>query len=110
MIGFLTTSLDLQQRASTDDGQGGYKDAWITIRIIKGSIQTATGSDIRRAGRDDAALTHVIYCLVDDTIKATDRFLDQVTGKAYEILDIRKPGGKQHHLEIDCREFQIGTD
>lgn len=110
MYGFYNTFLEHQQPGRTSDGQGGFRINWATVSTIRARVRPASGSDLKRGGKDSAKLTHVAYCEIDDQIRVSDRFYDSAIDRIYSILNIRQPGGIAHHLEIDCQEFKSGSD
>ncbi len=89
------------------NGQGGWAVAYTPIGTVRGRLRPASGSERDVADQLERAITHVFYVVAGTDIQRDDTVEgDEVTVK---VQGVREPSRADHHLEIDCIEFQKPT-
>jgi head-tail adaptor len=86
-----------------DYGQPVY--SWATLRTVAGLIQPKTATEVALQSQGGAEMTDTVIYLEPTDVLASDRIhrMADMPGPYYEITGVRDPGGRGHHLELDCR-------
>lgn len=99
-----THTLTVRRVVSQQGSDGGWNETYQDSHEIQGRIRPARGSERSVAAKDQGIVTHVAYCSTAYDVVRKDQITDGEL--VVEVLTIRKPGGIEHHLEVDCREVQ----
>lgn len=106
MMGLLPQKIDVETRASTTDGQGGFTEDWAVSSTVRGRIRPVRGGERTVGNQDQALVTHIAYLRSGSDVSIGNRLSsNKVT---VEVLAEREPGSRGHHIELDCKEIQHG--
>jgi len=99
-------TLTLQRKVTVDDGQGGTYLDWQTVATIRGRLRPASAQERTVAAKEQAVISHVLYCGTTDDVRRGDRV---VSGRlTVEITAVREPSYAGHHLECEGMAVQNG--
>ena len=107
---FYESGWKVQRRASTakvDDGGALTSDDWTDHLSIAARVRLLSGTETRYYDKEQGAATHRVYTDVADILK-TDRLVDP-DGMTYAILYVNNVDQLDCHLEIDCKEPELGS-
>lgn len=104
------TSVSVSRPARTHDTQGGFIDAPPTLveSAMRCRISPASATERTIAQRDEAYLTHVLFCDEGEQIQRGDLIQETSTGRDFTVLHIRPPSRRGHHSEIDLEQSERG--
>ena len=109
--GLLNNTLTLQTVARTDDGVGGYSEAWTDAGSFRARVSPLSSAERLAQDKTTQLTSHRIYC--DPMVVTTkDRIKWEFSTGEYayfEIVGITNPSETYHHLEIDANEIFGGT-
>lgn len=106
----LNTTFDHYRRVRTPDNVGGFEITYKLMGQVSGRLNPRAGREHYVGEAPVREITHIIYTEADQDIARND--ILEVDIECYEVLGVRNPSRLDHHLEVDCREYQreINTD
>lgn len=102
----LIHSIDIQRSTPIDDGQGGSKQVFQSVGVVKGRVWPANSKDMMVAGQNQSRVTHAVIfnpgtdVRIDDQLVFDSRLFDV---KVREIT----PSIPIYH-KVLAEEIQIG--
>jgi len=90
------------------NGSGGWMQAPVTVGSAAGRLRPASGAEREIAQQEGRELSHVLYVAAGTDIARGDTVTG--AGTTVAVLGVRNPSHADHHLEIDCRERQQGSE
>lgn len=103
----LNNSFVSYRRDRTDDGQGGWRIAYVAYLTFVGRIRPASSAEKQVAQQEQRAISHVLYIVDGIDVARGDWVIGG--GISVDIQGVREPSQAGHHLEIDCLEIQRET-
>lgn len=98
------TDVTVSRATKTSDGQGGFTSTFAEVGTIRARIRPASAAERTIARRDEAYLTHVLYCDEGEDIQRGDQVDEELTSRTFIVLHSRPPSRRGHHAEIDLEE------
>lgn len=107
-IGQLSERLTIQQKTTTDDGQGGRAKSWATLATVWGSVVPVSMGEKLQAAAIGAVLAYKVTLRYRADVTPQMRvlwtpFLSQTT-KTLEIHGVQPMDGERSRLSLDCSE------
>jgi len=101
-IGEIRHRVDLQTRADTADGSGGFTSGWTTSKTVSAKIEPVSAREVQFAGKVKARVTHKITIRKQASVVSHMRVLFQ--DKVFEIHGVRELDFSNRWLVLDCEE------
>ena len=94
----------IYSKSRTDDMQGGWIIDYGVIGTTKVRVSVLSGVEKQYAGETDRRITHKVYANPDSNIVRGNKLV--IGNLSLEVLDVKEPSLANHHIEIDCIEWQ----
>ena len=98
--------LKLKRKTVTRDSQGGVVETWQEVKTFKGRIRPASISERELAAKEEATISHVVYC--DPSVGITRGDIVVYGDLESEIIGVSNPSYLSHHLECQGIAVQHG--
>ncbi len=102
----LVHSIDIQRSTPVDDGQGGFKDAFISVKKLNGRVWPASSRDMMLAGQNQSRVTHAVIFPTDTDVRIDDQLIFDSRTFTVKVREIT-PSIPIYH-KVLAEEIQIG--
>lgn len=92
----------IQQVTNTDDGDGGYTEAWTTFHDARGSVQPVFSQELVRSDRRTGETTHLCRLRYVSGISKSMRV--SYDSRLFDITGMRNIDERRRELELTLRE------
>ena len=100
--GALRHRLTLEERATMDDGGGGFAENWDAVATLWGAIRPVRGDEQVETGRLAGNVSHIITLRYRDGVQPEMRF--RRGERIFDILAVIDPDERQAWLRCSCAE------
>ena len=101
-IGPLRKQLSLRSRSTTKDDYGQGTETFTEYKVVWGSVDPASGSEIISGQQQSGEITHKIKTRHNTSVVITDRIV--FDSRTFEIIFIRNVQERNHWQELLCKE------
>lgn len=103
----LRNTVVVQRRAVEINATGEEEESWSDLLTVPASVQDASPTEMSTDIDGPVVIDATVYTATAD-IRHRDRLrqTDASPERTYEVIVARDPGGRGHHLEIDCRRIE----
>jgi head-tail adaptor len=106
----LNNTFTVWQPQRSSDGQGGWLTTYASVGTVLGRMVPRGGSEADVADSEERQMSHVLYVQPGTVADQVARgWLVTLNDLTVEVQGVREPSLAGKHLEIDCRERQIGS-
>lgn len=98
----MATAVEFQERTRTDNGAGGYTEAWAAINGAETAayVRAVSGNERMASGRVEAQATHRIVCRYFAGLAENDRVV--IGGRAYNLTFVDDWEKRSEWLVVDA--------
>ena len=99
-------TLTIKRETVARDVQGSSVKTWTTVGTMRGRCKPANAKERLAASQYGAEISHVVFCDASEDVGRGDHI--ESGALLLRVVDVRNPGGMDHHLEVDAMEEQHG--
>lgn len=100
--GELTERVELQALTRTEDGYGGYTEAWAAYATVWARVRPLRGGERARAQAVEASANYLVVIRYRDDVEPTHQIVWR--GKTLNVRFVSDEGPRAMYLPIECEE------
>lgn len=109
-IGSLRDLVTIEQKTTTDDGQGGRVASWSTLAKVHANVRPLSGTERLQAAAISASMPYEVTVRYRGDVSPTMRLqwtpYKATAARTLQIQGVRAQHGGRQWLMLDCAEVQ----